>query len=471
MTNRCAKLRRITALMLSFILCMLCTASLAAGYIRIISQPEDQTIAPGTTATFTIKAQGQKKLSWRVCSDNGSIDLTLKETLQRFKGMTYEGGNSKTFVLHHVPEEMDGWKVYCRLTNGNRVVNSEKAILHVTTAAYADGQQPEADADADAADEDDDDEPAADADASADADPDDEEAEPEDDDAEAPADEAEADAADADEESDHILKAIGCTITYGKQKGLSALDFSGKDSVTVKLICKGTPSYWVINGTRFDFKPVPKTITITKLKRSITIEAVKRGKKPTTLISEADILANRTGATLQVTTATGANLSHITRAGQNKGGWFKKIDFTQDYKNRATKKMEQGGRVTLRVQPSIPEGKGVCGYTFMGAIWSFNTQVVHFTAYNLRESIRFGVKYYDLPICKITCVGCTFSGGNFKNATSGWVYQGTRITVETTSTGWGRWSGLKSSGLTDNPRTSFTVHKGGSISWVPEGTP
>ena len=368
MKNNKSMLIRLLTLMLAVMLCLSGMVVAQAASININEQPADQTVAEGMTATFSVAATGYSKVTWRVCSNNGSIDLSLGEMLKRFPGVTYEGGYKKTFLLHHVTAEMNGWKVYARLSRGKNHVDSEKAEIRIEGME----QPQDTDSDESPADDTTDDMliPVEDEDresVATDTDMDDDE-----------------DGAATTVDSEKVITAVGCTITYGKQAGLTSLNFADKNSVTVKIVCKGTPSYWVINGTRYDFKPVPKTITIASLERPLTIEAVKRGQKSTTLVSEEDILAQRTGQTLKVSTGTGVNLAFLNKSGKTAGGWFSSFDFTQDFKNKATKKEEQGGRITVHVRASLPEGKGVSGFNFMGAQWTFSTNVVQFTVRNLR---------------------------------------------------------------------------------------
>lgn len=269
------------------------------------------------------------------------------------------------------------------------------------------------------------------------------------------------------------IRAIGCTFTNQKQKGLTELAFEPGVSVNIKITAKKTPAYWVINGTRYDFDPMPKSIDIWGMRRNLTVEAVMKGKKPTTLLSAEEIQAGRTGDQLKVSVDKTANLCHITRSGAGKGGWFGSLDFTEDYTNRATKKKEVGGRTTVRIKPVLPIGKGVAGYKFMGATWNFNKSVTSFVVHDLRESMHFQTEYYDLKQCHIVCVNCSFTakdlnGVEISGKTEGDVWQGTSIKVTGYGSGKGHWEGMKTTDIVENHNLRFTVNKSGTITWVPD---
>ena len=82
--------------------------------------------------------------------------------------------------------------------------------------------------------------------------------------------------------------------------------------------------------------------------------------------------------------------------------------------------------------------------------------------------MRFGVRYYDLPLCTVNCTNCTFSGGGYTNASFGTVYQCTYIKVTAGGSGMGSWSGLKSTDVVSSHTIRFTVHRSGTIAWTPQ---
>lgn len=413
------RMKQLTSLLLLVCMLFTCVPAMAAG-IKITAHPVEQTVAAKGSVSFKVGATGYSTITWHMVSPDGTEDITAKEIPTRFKGCAFEGSKTNKLTIKHVSSEMHGWKIYASFSNKRGdVEQTNPAPLWIKGMELP--EQPTA---MEVAEE-----------------------------------------VQSGVYGGSSITVVGCTITKGNTKGLTNLNFSG--SVNVKIVANKTPAYWVINGTRFDFKPVPKTITITGLSRSVSIEAVMKGKKATTLVSADEIQAMRTGATLTVSAGKGAQMCHVNSSHLGKGGWFRTFDFTNDFQNKATKRTESGGRVTVRVKGVAPEGKGIAGYTFMGATWSFGAAVSQFLVTNLRESMRFDATYYDLSLVTLTCVNCTFYGGGYTDATTGTLYEGTTVTVVGNTGLMGSWSGLKETTIRKSNQLTFTIHRSGLIKWTP----
>ena len=154
-------------------------------------------------------------------------------------------------------------------------------------------------------------------------------------------------------------------------------------------------AYWVINGVRYDFTPVPSRFAVLDIDRDLTIEAVCKGAAPVSLLSEAAIQEARTGEPLKVE-AVIARLCHMKNDKKGGGGWIKEFDFTQDYVNRATKAQEKGGQISAMLKANAMDKSRLIGWYFdtmqfrVGAVKSF--VVHHLNTSMLYKPIYVGVR-------------------------------------------------------------------------------
>ena len=181
------------------------------------------------------------------------------------------------------------------------------------------------------------------------------------------------------------VQVIGGTVGYASGGGsYSEISYDIPQKLTVTASKK--PAYWVINGVRYDFEPhIPSSFTLDNCWESMTIEAVMKKQASATLLSPQDIQNARTGDRLIVQTIH-AKLCHLNAKDYGAGGWITDFDFTDDYMNRATKKQELGGQVTIRVKATIPNGKKISYWLFDEAKIDFNTNVTQFIVRTLNTS-------------------------------------------------------------------------------------
>jgi len=208
----------------------------------------------------------------------------------------------------------------------------------------------------------------------------------------------------------------------------------------------------------------------------MVIEAVLSGNTAQTLPTAEEIQQRRTGTPLLVETKS-ARMSHVNDKNKASGGSFTEFDFTNDFTNNATGETEQGGRVTVRVAASIPEGKLVTYWRFNGARLNFNSDVSSFVVENLADSMLYQPVFYTkttpVPEYTINCTSCTFSGGGYSNAKSGTVPYGTKITITPIGGSYtGYWTGSYnagnySDGVSAKPIT-WTVKNNCSFYWHAE---
>lgn len=439
-------------------------AAQAAGAPEIISHPAPQIVEAGESCVFTASAKGHTGITWRLQSPDGREDFPFTDAPNHFKGLKISGKNSNKLTLKNIPGEMDGWMVYCRYSNKAGRADTYMAPLFVTdrsgnrlNAYGAPAETP------------------------------------------APAYQGEKIPAANGEK---ILRAIGCSIQFiddaGNAKGDSFTELNFGEayyntltkktvtdqSVDVRIaaeIPKGEKAaYWVINGTKYTFNTEVKSFTLRELDYSMTVEAVlSSASVAQTQPTLQEIQQYRTGAGL-LAESRDARMAHVNEAHKASGGYFSRFDFTNDFTNQATGKTEQGGRVTLRVSASIPEGKHVSFWRFNGARLNFNSDVTSFIAENLAESMLYQPYFYSkatpeptatpVPSYTVRCEGCTFYGGGYSGATSGTVPYGTKITLMPyTYSPIGYWTGTFNKGSHTSPvncePVTYTVKSNCNFSW------
>ena len=145
-------------------------------------------------------------------------------------------------------------------------------------------------------------------------------------------------------------------------------------SVTVTAAQEQPVEYWVINGTRFDW--AVSSFTVSGMKGNVTAEAVYRRETPATLKKAA-------GGSKTVN-AVGASMRFLNGAGNPQGGAFYTFDFSHDYLNLATNRVEKGGSITLCVTAAA---QNVRGWQVNGTF--FEVPMASFVVRDAADSLTF----------------------------------------------------------------------------------
>ncbi len=163
------------------------------------------------------------------------------------------------------------------------------------------------------------------------------------------------------------LRAVGAAIQYANDRNkaegsvYTALTVKPEDNVVVTAaIPKGHRiDYWVINGVRYDFLKTVKYLRVTRVDADWTFEVVYTRAESETLHAAIPEAEGR-----RVLQVLHGEFCHLKSETKGAGGWITMQDFTEDYPNRATGLMEQGGQVTAKIRAVIPRGKRVAGWKF-----------------------------------------------------------------------------------------------------------
>lgn len=171
----------------------------------------------------------------------------------------------------------------------------------------------------------------------------------------------------------------------------SSIDFENSDEVSFRVISSiGSSTTWVIDGILYTFNKPVKQFTVRNLSGAMTIVPVKKGKTGTTMLTLETILQNVGNETLIVRVKNGTlrflkNASLKSSAGKT----FKEFDFTNNYKNLATKKEEQGGRITLRVAANVPKKKKLSYWKFDETRMYLGSGITSFRVQDLNVSKEY----------------------------------------------------------------------------------
>ena len=97
--------------------------------------PASVTVKEGGTCVFETDYVRAIWAVWHFVSPDGKTDLTYDLIPTQFPTMQVYYGVYSKMELRNVPLAADGWKVYCRYTNGYGDTDTETATLTVTPAS------------------------------------------------------------------------------------------------------------------------------------------------------------------------------------------------------------------------------------------------------------------------------------------------------------------------------------------------
>ena len=110
----------------------------APGSPVVTKSPTDETVNEGDKAYFLAGYLGDNTLAvWHFVSPDGQTDITYDQAGAQFPPLVVSYGDQIQVKLDKIPAALDGWKVYCRLSNAKGGVNTDMATIHVNGASNA----------------------------------------------------------------------------------------------------------------------------------------------------------------------------------------------------------------------------------------------------------------------------------------------------------------------------------------------
>ena len=102
------------------------------GSPTVTKNPTDVTVAVGGSCSFLAGYENAVFATWHFVSPDGQKDFDYGQIGVEFPNLTVLNGMYSNLELSNVPQNMNGWKVYCRYSNDNGAVNTTMATIIVT---------------------------------------------------------------------------------------------------------------------------------------------------------------------------------------------------------------------------------------------------------------------------------------------------------------------------------------------------
>ena len=108
------------------------TSAAAKGDLPVVTKnPTDESVAKGGTCFFVARYKNATWAVWHFVSPDGKTDLPYQDASKKFPSLKIINGMYSTMKLENVPEELNGWKVYCRYTNKAGSTDTASALITV----------------------------------------------------------------------------------------------------------------------------------------------------------------------------------------------------------------------------------------------------------------------------------------------------------------------------------------------------
>lgn len=104
------------------------------GKVTITKHPTGETVEPGGSAIFVARADNATEIIWRLVSPDTTNTYTAKEAPYYFAGLSVEGLDSDTLILHGIPYALNRWCVEAKFMGEGGPVYSNGARITVTSS-------------------------------------------------------------------------------------------------------------------------------------------------------------------------------------------------------------------------------------------------------------------------------------------------------------------------------------------------
>lgn len=102
------------------------------GSPTVTKNPTDVTVGIGGSCSFLADYENAVYATWHFVSPDGQKDFDYGQINVEFPNLTVLNGMYSNLELQNVPENMNGWRVYCRYSNDNGAVNTAMATITVS---------------------------------------------------------------------------------------------------------------------------------------------------------------------------------------------------------------------------------------------------------------------------------------------------------------------------------------------------
>lgn len=104
------------------------------GKVAITKHPTGETVEPGGSAIFIARADNATEIIWRLVSPDTTNTYTAKEAPNYFAGLSVEGLDSDTLILHGIPYALNRWCVEAKFLGEGGPVYSNGARITVISS-------------------------------------------------------------------------------------------------------------------------------------------------------------------------------------------------------------------------------------------------------------------------------------------------------------------------------------------------
>ena len=99
--------------------------------VTITKHPTNETVTEGGSCKFAAKADYYDKARWHFISPSGE-DVNYSNLKKEFPQVEISGGSGHVMTVSNIPLAMDGYRVYCRYSNGDvNYAKTDTALLTV----------------------------------------------------------------------------------------------------------------------------------------------------------------------------------------------------------------------------------------------------------------------------------------------------------------------------------------------------
>ena len=98
---------------------------------RITKNPTDEVVGLNGRCQFVSRYENAILAEWHFISPDGYYDYTYLQMQRMYPSLRIIMGNTKDMTLDRIPQELNGWRVYCRFTNNYGEAKTGTALITV----------------------------------------------------------------------------------------------------------------------------------------------------------------------------------------------------------------------------------------------------------------------------------------------------------------------------------------------------
>ncbi len=97
-----------------------------------LKQPTGETVDVGGWASFVVSSNYTESREWFFESPDGRQSVKANDAAGKWPSVTVSGQDSEKLVVHNIPAELDGWKVFCRHWSAGHLNYTDSARATIT---------------------------------------------------------------------------------------------------------------------------------------------------------------------------------------------------------------------------------------------------------------------------------------------------------------------------------------------------